>query len=58
MWKKQNTHSSLSPVRKTISLFTYQNLKSTTMKHREKNLSSFLGFIRPTLNMERIHKIY
>ena len=41
--KKINTHSSISQVRKTISLFAYQNLKSITMKYKEKNLLSSLG---------------
>ena len=35
--EKTNTHSS-------ISLFVYENLKSVTMKSKEKNLSSSLGF--------------
>ena len=33
-----------SQVRKTISFFVYQNLLSITMKYKEKNLSSSLGF--------------
>ena len=42
--EKQNTHSSISQVRKTISIFAYQNLQSITMKCKEKNLSSSLEF--------------
>ena len=33
-----------SQLRKTISLFAYQNLLSITMKYKEKNLPSSLGF--------------
>ena len=35
---------SISQVKKTISLFAYQNLQSVTVKYKEKNVSNSMGF--------------
>ena len=56
--EKPKTYSSISQVRKTISLFTYQNVSSISMKYKKKNYQVSWNFNIPTLNIERTWKHY